>query len=295
MLDNLSTDGTLEWLRSLRDDRIVIHPSSKDLSIEENWARILQTPKNEFITLIGHDDRLNENYLQVMNDLIVQHPSAGIFQAHFQYIDSEGAFIRDCKPMTEKQSADQFLASYMTDAIDSTGTGYMMRAADYNAAGGINPQYENLLFADFVLWITLTAISYIATAAESTFQYRIHHSISRVTGGQEYQQAFEKFLQFLMNLSGKDNAIKAVIQKYGKQFLLSYCESLSHRILKTPRNKRHIVVRDYIEKCKYYARELIPGQTFHPERVFRIKIAAILDRYSLGRRLFLLLQRIRLR
>jgi len=45
VLDNCSSDGTLEWLRSLKDPRIKIYPAEKSLSIEENWGRITRSPK----------------------------------------------------------------------------------------------------------------------------------------------------------------------------------------------------------------------------------------------------------
>src|SRR6266702_945692 len=66
VLDNCSTDGTREYIQSLNDNRIKIYPADKPLSIEENWARITTIPKNEFITLIGHDDLLDTNYLREM-------------------------------------------------------------------------------------------------------------------------------------------------------------------------------------------------------------------------------------
>src|SRR6185295_11425434 len=64
VLDNCSTDGTREWIESINDERITIYPGEKPLTIEENWSRIVSIPKNEFITLIGHDDILFPGYLQ---------------------------------------------------------------------------------------------------------------------------------------------------------------------------------------------------------------------------------------
>src|ERR1700690_2037617 len=64
VLDNASTDGTVTWLRSLKDSRITIHESVSALSIEDNWARIrnLQS-SDEYLTMIGHDDLLDSNFL----------------------------------------------------------------------------------------------------------------------------------------------------------------------------------------------------------------------------------------
>lgn len=50
----------------------------------------------------------------------------------------------------------------MARTIDSTGTGYMMRAADYDRLGGIPADYPNLIFADFALWMSLMRGGYKA-------------------------------------------------------------------------------------------------------------------------------------
>jgi glycosyltransferase involved in cell wall biosynthesis len=287
VLDNCSTDGTLEWLQSLNDNRIIIHESRKALSIEENWARIKSIQKNEFITLIGHDDILNKNYLEIMNNLILKHPLASLYQTHFEYINANGEILRNCKPMDEIQYAHEFLAYFMCNAIDSTGTGYMMRSKDYDSLGGINTSFEKLIFADYALWIDLSLIGYKATAVEMAFKYRIHNSVSKITGAQEYQQAFEKFLKLIISHAEKNEKIKLITERYGRQMLMYYCESLSHRILKTPKKQREIVVKEFIEKCKYYAAILIPGQNFEPSKKFRIDVARILDSSTIGRNLFL--------
>src|SRR5688572_11626247 len=90
VLDNQSTDGSVEWLEQLNDSRIIVHKSESSLTIEENWGRIKDIQKNEFITLIGHDDILYPNYLAEMDMLIRKHPAAGIYQAHFLYINDKG-------------------------------------------------------------------------------------------------------------------------------------------------------------------------------------------------------------
>lgn len=292
MLDNANSDGTLEWLHSLNEERIIIHESDNSLSIEENWSRVKSVTKNEYITLIGHDDLLNADYLEVMNKLISKHPEASVYQSHFKYINETGSLLNFCKPMDEIQYAHEFLACFMCDTINSTGTGYMMRSQDYDAVGGMNCSFDNLIFADYALWIDLMLKGYKATSPEITFQYRIHNSLSKTTGGQQYQQAFEKFLQFIIDRARTNDKIKMITERYGKTMLLYYCESLSHRLLKTPRNQREIVVSDFIDKCRRYAEILIPGQVFDPSKEFRIQIAKQLDNSSVARNTFLLIKKL---
>src|SRR5687768_8107771 len=70
ILDNCSSDGTSEWISSLESEKIIIYRSDRPLSIEQNWSRIKDVPKNEFMTMIGHDDLLHSDYLQEMDALI---------------------------------------------------------------------------------------------------------------------------------------------------------------------------------------------------------------------------------
>ena len=292
VLDNCSSDGGLKWLYSLNDNRIVVHESDKSLTIEENWSRIKDVPKNEFITLIGHDDLLNVNYLETMNDLISKHPGASLYQAHFQFIDKDGLLIRDCLTMDEVQYAHDFIASVMCRNIDSTGTGYMMRSKDYDIIQGINPAYDNLIFADYALWIEMILLGYKATSINIAFKYRVHQSVSRITNGEKYALAFEKFLIFLKELRDKNEKIKIVIEKYGKTMLLFYCESISHLLLKTPGKNRKTSVNDFIVICKKYSALLFPDVKFNPEKIFRINIAKKLDNTFGGRVFFNGLNRI---
>ena len=276
VLDNNSSDGTVAWIKSLADNRIKIFPSGKDLSIEENWNRIITVPKNEFITLIGHDDMLHSDYLQTMDSLIRQHPTASLYQTHFNYIDSVGKIVRQSQPMAEVQYVHEFLDCQMNQTLDSTGTGYMMRSSDYDTLGGISPAYPKLIFADYELWMKLISESYKATSEKICFSYRLHESVSRLTNGEDYQQAFGRYMLFLNSI--KDNKdINTVIQQSGKKMLLYFCESLSHRLLKTPVNLRQASVGLFINKCREYASLLIPEQAFNPLGKPGILAAKLLD------------------
>src|SRR5690349_19976291 len=104
ILDSGSTDDTLSYIESLHDYRIELYTTNKPLTIEENWSRIKEVSKNEFITIIGHDDLLMPDYLKIMTQLIKAHPHASLYQTHFRFIDSNGNFVRSCKPMAEVQS-----------------------------------------------------------------------------------------------------------------------------------------------------------------------------------------------
>lgn len=284
VLNNNSSDGTLEWLRSLKDDRIIIKNADTDLSMPDNWARALELPLNEYITFIGHDDRLHKDYLQIMIDLIGRHPRASIYQTHFNYIDSRGKKVRPCQPMPEKIPVEDFLRLQFTLKMDSMGTGYLFRSSDYKKLGGFPVAYPNLLFGDYELFVKLTALSYMAVSAHAGFDYRLHVSLSISTNVDKYRIAFGRYLHFLSAFQKDRKGVHQTILEYGKVYLNYYCQSLSHRLLKSGAANR-ASVNTFIKECKTNA-ALLGIKNFKPERIFKIRIAAILDGTAITRSLF---------
>jgi len=290
VLDNCSTDNTLQWIRSLNDERIIIYPSETSLTIEENWGRIVTIPKNEYITLIGHDDILLPGYLEIMDALINKFPDATLYQNHFSFIDSKGKVIRKCKPMKEKETGPEFLRSVLKNQIDIVGSGFMMRSTDYDAIGGIPVSYPNLLFADFVLWLNLAAKNYKATSPREGFCFRLHQSTTSVSSDAKYQAAFDKFISFLESTKGKNNAYQNTIVENAGGFIMHYCQSLSHRALRTAKEKRETTVSAVIEKGKEYA-DRLTSKKFNPLSNPHILLARLIDSNEITRQLFLLFKK----
>lgn len=286
ILDNKSTDGTTEWLYQLDDKRIILYHTSVSLSMTENWGRIKDIPKNEFMTIIGHDDILLPNYLEEMNALIEKYPLASLYQTHFNYIDADGKLVRVCQFMDEIQRAGEFLQCHIQQTLDSMGTGYMFRSVDYDRLNGIPTEFPNLMFADYALWIQLTTLSFKATSPKICFEYRIHDSTSKKTNGDLYCEAFEKYISFLEKIGKKNEEINQVCRNHGYSLLMFFCESLSHRLLKTSKHHRKRTVRSFIQACREMAKRLIPGQSFHPLTNWRISAALIIDSNAFTRNLF---------
>lgn len=293
VLDSGSTDGSLEYIRSLETARVQLFTTSSRLTIEENWERIKTISRNEFMTIIGQDDLLLPGYLAEMNELINQCPDASLYQTHFNYIDARGRLLRKCQSMEPRITEARFLECQIDRRLDSTATGYMMRSRDYDTVGGISPEFRNLIFADYELWMKLTAMQYLAVSRNTCFCYRIHDSVSKITNGDDYAAAFGKYVYFLAGRRSADKAVAGVLDQKGQSFLLYFCQSLSHRLLKMPAAIRETSVKNFIQACRQYASLLIPGQAFTPEKKFLIRIAEILDRNKAGRFLFGIYQRLK--
>ncbi len=292
VLDNNSTDGTPEWIESLKDDRIIIYRSAESLGIVGNWARIVNTQKNEFITLIGHDDILDPHYLAVMDELIKKYPDASLYQTHFRYIDSNGNTIKKGLPMKEKQSPEEVLKVFLRTEMDVIGTGFMMRSKDYDDLGGI-PDYPNLIFADFELWINLARKSYMAVAKEESFAFRVHQSTTQTSSDDILLSSFGRFVKYLEQLQNSDIVLNKIITKNVDVLLVFYCRGLTSRLLRTPmKNRNGQTVRVIIEDFRSYAKRLIPDRKFDPIDNLTVRLALIIDSNPLTRTLFLLFKKI---
>jgi len=292
VLDNASTDGSLEWVQSINDARIMIYPSSESLSIEKNWARIVEVPKNEFMTCIGHDDIFLPGYLEEMNRLILQYPDASLYQTHFSYINADGEIIRSCLPSAELQYPKDFLGHILSNSIDVNGTGFMTRSRDFERIGGI-PAYPNLLFADFVLWMELTRINYLATSPKNCFSYRLHQSMTTTSTDEKFQSAFELFVNYLYSLKQADPKLNDVIQNDAGTILVFYCKSFSHRLLRTKiKLRENLTVKVWANKCDQFANLLIENNKLNPSSSFSVQLAQAIDSTALTRTLFLTFKKI---
>ena len=224
VLDNQSTDSTMPWLKSLTDSRIRLSTSSSALSIEDSWARIKDIEKQEFMTLIGHDDILDPGFLAATNALIDHHPDAALYCTGSRLINSEGRTIRSCRPVPHRETAAQYLTARFTFQRDVFGSGYVMRSAGYDRVGGI-PAFEKLFFADDALWLSLLLGSYKASDPAEHFAVRIHpksESASLPSAWSSILRGLNQFTGFLRRYIKNDEASRNVVAALEPAFLLRY-------------------------------------------------------------------------
>jgi glycosyltransferase involved in cell wall biosynthesis len=262
ILENQSTDGTAEWVQNIakEDDRITVIPSKAPLSIEENWKRILSVPKKEFMTIIGHDDMLEENFLEVISNIIQEKPEANLYSTHFNLIDAEGQLLRPCKPVSKYETASEFIAARFAEIRDSFGTGYVMRSVDYEKIGGI-PDFDDLLFADDALWVSLIGNKFKVTSANVCFSYRFHcSSVSGAPNRDALFNGLSNYLNFLDKISVKQKNVSIVLEMYGSQFILKRCNYYRQYLVKNMSENDALVdnkllevdtiIRKYVGDCR---------------------------------------------
>jgi glycosyltransferase involved in cell wall biosynthesis len=224
VLDNQSTDNTMPWLKTLNDHRLRPFSSQAPLSIVESWARVKDVEKQEYMTLIGHDDTLDPDFLTAIKALIDRCPDGALYQTGARLINAEGKTIRSCKTVPERETAAQYLEARFKSKRDIFGTGFVMRSADYDRLGGI-PPFEKLFFADDALWLSLLGQSYKAADPAERFAVRIHpgsESASLPSAWSSILTGLNQFSDFLNTFILANAQARSVVAEFGAEFMLNY-------------------------------------------------------------------------
>lgn len=214
ILNNFSTDNSIEIVKEKNNSKIEILNSVEKLNICDSWANINKfTLKNkfndnDFMILVGHDDYFSNSYLENIYSLIIEKPDASIFQTHFHLVNLNSDTIRKCKPIPTILYYDDFFKLRSWNHIDVFGTGYAFKINDFNKVGGINTDLPLLLFSDDLLFIKLSKLSYMYVSKSYEYFYRVHDSASNIN-------SFEKNIIYL-------NCLKIFIRTIRKEVFINY-------------------------------------------------------------------------
>ena len=284
-------DDALDAVLALQNSKISIQAADQNIDILQNWGRIKDLTKNEYMTILGYDDVLEKTFLSTINDLIHHHPEASLYHTHFNYINSRSEFIKTCQPLPIRLNACEYLEYALNERIDIMATGYVFKSSDYDALGGIPTHYPNLIYADLQLWLDLTKKSYLVVDPSSQFSFRIHASTTKTSKDTILLDAFIFFLDYLNQLQNESASLGQVIQSNTQKFCESTTKAIAHRLLRTPKDLRKgLSIDQMIERIAANSKTL--GIFYAPLRIKSIRLARTIETYPILNNLFLLFKKL---
>ena len=93
IVENFSSDGTSDYLKTLVDPRVEIVRPDRPLSAAENWTLACQSARGEFIKLLCADDLITEGGLVRQFNVLQLHPNSALVASRRRVIDERGAQI----------------------------------------------------------------------------------------------------------------------------------------------------------------------------------------------------------
>lgn len=87
-------EGVPAYFADLEDERIVYVRNEVNLGITENYRKAIRLATAEYVTILGCDDLLHENYVDVIQRTIAAAPTADVIQPGVDVIDENGTVVR---------------------------------------------------------------------------------------------------------------------------------------------------------------------------------------------------------
>lgn len=95
VIDDCYPDETVpSYFSALDDPRITYHRNDVNLGITENYREAIRRSSSEFMTILGCDDLLHPNYLDVIRGTIAAVPDADVIQPGVEVINAHGVIVR---------------------------------------------------------------------------------------------------------------------------------------------------------------------------------------------------------
>ncbi len=179
--DNNSTDGTLEFCSSLKDDRVYYLRHNTSINPLQNWNSWVEFSNGYYVTFLPDDDKLKPNFIEKCLTLLSEDNNAAFVKTGCDIINGKGKVIKKYLPFKENSSSS---FQYILDRINprynelSLGSGYLFKKKDFVKVGGFKDVgFKKMHFVDDYLWFSLAIenerVLYIN---EILWSYREHNS-----------------------------------------------------------------------------------------------------------------------
>ncbi|MEY2230619.1 MULTISPECIES: glycosyltransferase family 2 protein [Streptomyces] len=90
VVDDGTEPGVPEWFEQLADPRVRYLRNERDLGVTGNFNRCVELAEYEYLVLMGCDDLMHPNYLQVVRATADREPTAAVIQPGVQVIGTDG-------------------------------------------------------------------------------------------------------------------------------------------------------------------------------------------------------------
>jgi glycosyltransferase involved in cell wall biosynthesis len=99
VLDDASTDGTLDAVSQLRDARIQVHRNRRRLGLAANWNRCLELARGEYVKLFFQDDLLAPDALERLMASLEGEPEACLSFGRRTFVSSGSGAVKAPGPI----------------------------------------------------------------------------------------------------------------------------------------------------------------------------------------------------
>ena len=210
VVDDCSTDRTVEILKNFEDERLVVLQNSSNLGIAASLNRALQAARGEFIAVQDHDDISLPTRFEEQVRFLHTHPDVVLVGSPAWVIDENDAR----KGLWRVPFDDIELRWHLLLNEPFLHTGIMMRRHALENVGGYSTDQQYRFAEDYELISRIAATYPVANLREPIVSWREHdRSASQRNRSQQEQAVFRISLRNMrMICPSVDTAMRRSIQ-----------------------------------------------------------------------------------
>jgi glycosyltransferase involved in cell wall biosynthesis len=170
------------WIDSLGDTRVSYVANESTLGLTANFQRCLDLSSSEFVTIMGCDDMLLPNYVEVVSKAIERIPQAAAYHPRVTVIDSDGSSScglpdRVKRLLAPRADADALLGGERLAATLMTGNWLYFPSITWRRSAldslRFRPDLPTTLDLDLAITLILAGEQF-AILRDAAFAYRRH-------------------------------------------------------------------------------------------------------------------------
>ncbi len=164
VIDDCSTDNTIEVVRSIEDPRIHIVQNKKNVGLAENLNRGLALVETEYVARMDGDDIAEPYWLEHEVEVLDNNPEIGICSGGFQRFGTSTSLVRF------PEQHEDCIANMLFECSVIVPTFRMNLYHDY----GLRYSSDAFPAEDYRFWAECLRITKIYNLQETLFHYRMH-------------------------------------------------------------------------------------------------------------------------
>ena len=164
VIDDCSTDNTVEVVRNIDDPRIHIVQNEKNVGLAENLNRGLSLITTEYVARMDGDDIAEPCWLEREVAVLDSHPEIGICSGGFERFGTVKSLVR----FPERH--EDCMANMLFECSVIVPTFRMSLYRDY----GLRYSTEEFPAEDYRFWAECLRVTRIYNIQETLFHYRMH-------------------------------------------------------------------------------------------------------------------------
>lgn len=192
VIDDCSTDGTLDVVREIVDPRIRIVKNERNLGLADNLNRGLSLIETELVARMDGDDIAEPHWLKSEVEYLEAHPEIGICGGGFERFGTANTLVR----MPEKP--DEIKVQMLRQCSIIVPTFRMNLYKDYNL------RYRSDAFPaeDYRFWADCLRVTKAYNIQDTLFHYRMHPSQICSSMVTKQQKKVNEVRHYMLDLFG---------------------------------------------------------------------------------------------